>query len=148
MYLQLVGGGGGVIVADGSTACAGAAPGFVAASWGVGATRGGAVNLGQDISSLINMFSRGRGSGWTPGSKLPSQGNVSAGVEGAPQVSAGQQGKHVPGHPNYKSGKSAWPEGADGSVKIHDFGYPVGSNGETRVKVHQGKGVIHGYPVE
>ena len=38
---------------------------------------------------------------------------------------------------------------ADGSVRVHDFGKPIGSNGETRVKVHMdGKGNIHGYPVQ
>ncbi|SFX84820.1 hypothetical protein SAMN04487866_1444, partial [Thermoactinomyces sp. DSM 45891] len=57
-----VGGGGGVVVACGTTACAAAAPGAVAAAWGTGVAGGGAKNLGQDISDLINMFSRGGGS--------------------------------------------------------------------------------------
>lgn len=99
-------------------------------------------------------------------SKLPSQGKVGAGVNGAPKVDAGKQGKHVPGHSNNVSTKSQWSEGksgvrltqeawkkgtpvkADGSVKTYDFGKPVGPNGETRVKVHiDSKGNIHGYPV-
>ncbi|SFX84475.1 ribonuclease, partial [Thermoactinomyces sp. DSM 45891] len=55
--------GGGVVVACGTTACAAAAPGAVAAAWGTGVAGGGAKNLGQDISDLINMFSRGGGKG-------------------------------------------------------------------------------------
>ncbi|TKI52908.1 hypothetical protein FC756_26650, partial [Lysinibacillus mangiferihumi] len=99
--------------------------------------------------------------------KLPSQGTVDAGINGAPKVDAGKQGKHVPGHGNNVSTKSQWSEGqngvqltqeawmngtpvrADGSVKTYDFGTPVGPNGETRVKVHiDKKGNIHGYPVQ
>ncbi|MBY0596074.1 hypothetical protein [Bacillus bingmayongensis] len=49
--------------------------------------------------------------------------------------------------------QEAWVKGTsvkpDGSVKIFDFGRPIGPNGETRVKVHMdGKGNIHGYPVQ
>lgn len=37
---------------------------------------------------------------------------------------------------------------SDNSVKTYDFGRKVGSNGETRVKVHgDSKGTIHGYLV-
>ncbi|SDZ31950.1 Fic family protein [Thermoactinomyces sp. DSM 45892] len=57
-----VGGGGEVIVACGTTACAASAPGAVAAAWGTGVAGGGAKNLGQDISPLINQFFSGRGS--------------------------------------------------------------------------------------
>ncbi|MGR5914136.1 hypothetical protein ACT7DA_15415 [Bacillus pacificus] len=33
------------------------------------------------------------------------------------------------------------PVKPDGSVRVHDFGKPIGPNGETRVKVHMdGKG--------
>ncbi|MGR5878987.1 hypothetical protein ACT7DO_04330 [Bacillus pacificus] len=99
--------------------------------------------------------------------KLASQGHVDAGVSGAPKVDAGKQGKHVPGHGNNVSTKSQWGAGKngvvetqeawvkgtpvkpDGSVRVHDFGKPIGPNGETRVKVHMdGKGNIHGYPVQ
>ncbi|EJQ53069.1 hypothetical protein IEI_02057 [Bacillus wiedmannii] len=99
--------------------------------------------------------------------KLASQGHVDAGVSGAPKVDAGKQGKHVPGHGNNVSTKSQWGAGEngvvetqeawvkgtpvkpDGSVRVHDFGKPIGPNGETRVKVHMdGKGNIHGYPVQ
>ncbi|MFB6731327.1 T7SS effector LXG polymorphic toxin [Bacillus mobilis] len=99
--------------------------------------------------------------------KLASQGHVDAGVSGAPKVDAGKQGKHVPGHGNNASTKSQWGAGKngvvetqeawvkgtpvkpDGSVRVHDFGKPIGPNGETRVKVHMdGKGNIHGYPVQ
>ena len=99
--------------------------------------------------------------------KLASQGHVDAGVSGAPKVDAGKQGKHVPGHGNNVSTKSQWgggkngvvetqeawvkgtPVKPDGSVRVHDFGKPIGPNGETRVKVHMdGKGNIHGYPVQ
>lgn len=45
---------------------------------------------------------------------LPTQGQVTAGVEGAPPVAAGQQGKHVPGHNSYQEGKSTWANGANG----------------------------------
>ncbi|PET29800.1 T7SS effector LXG polymorphic toxin [Bacillus cereus] len=99
--------------------------------------------------------------------KLASQGHVDAGVSGAPKVDAGKQGKHVPGHGNNVSTKSQWGAGKngvvetqeawvkgtpvkpDGSVRVHDFGKPIGPNGEMRVKVHMdGKGNIHGYPVQ
>jgi len=41
------------------------------------------------------------------------------------------------------------PVKPDGSVRVHDFGKSIGPNGETRVKVHMdGKGNIHGYPVQ
>ncbi|WP_186321409.1 DNRLRE domain-containing protein [Bacillus sp. FJAT-22090] len=99
--------------------------------------------------------------------KLPGQGTVDAGVKGAPKVDAGKQGKHVPGHGNNVSTKSQWKKGQngvqytqeawmkgtvvkpDGSVKIYDFGKPVGPNGATKVKVHlDKKGNIHGYPIK
>ncbi|MCY7855126.1 T7SS effector LXG polymorphic toxin [Bacillus sonorensis] len=100
--------------------------------------------------------------------KLPNQGVADAGVPGAPKVDAGKQGKHVLDHPNSMAGKKTqWPKGQngieltqeawvkgssvkpDGSVRIYDFKKPVGTNGETRVKVHiDRKGNIHGYPVK
>ncbi|WP_155986988.1 hypothetical protein [Paenibacillus durus] len=119
-------------------------------------------------SEVRNIRSVPKGTGKAPGysGKLPSQGTVDAGVPGAPKVDAGKQGKHVPGHGNNVSTKTQWPEGQngvqltqeawvngtpvkpDGSVRVYDFGKPVGPNGETRVKVHiDSKGNIHGYPV-
>ncbi|SFX84035.1 hypothetical protein SAMN04487866_1416, partial [Thermoactinomyces sp. DSM 45891] len=66
--------GGGVVVACGTTACAAAAPGAVAAAWGTGVAGGGAKNLGQDIGELINMFS-GKGKG----TSIPTPGDVTPG---------------------------------------------------------------------
>jgi hypothetical protein len=99
------------------------------------------------------------------GSELPNQGTVKGDVPGAPSVDAGKQGKHVPGHNNYNPGKSSWPQGQTGvnetqqgwlngqllpdGTKVWDSGSPIGSNGETGVRVHMdGKGNIHGYPVD
>ena len=96
-------------------------------------------------------------------SGLPNQGKVSE-VYGAPAVDAGKQGKHVPGHPNDDTSKSQWNEGETGvmetqeawengktlpdGTKVWDIGSPIGSNGETGVRVHiDGNGNIHGYPV-
>lgn len=102
--------------------------------------------------------------------ELPSQGNVTAGVKGAPNVDAGKQGKHVHGHNNSKENNSSldektyWPEGENGveltqeawmkgtstgnGIKVWDAGKVVGENGERGVRVHQdSKGNIHGYPV-
>ncbi|MFL0194161.1 hypothetical protein ACJDU8_00945 [Clostridium sp. WILCCON 0269] len=97
---------------------------------------------------------------------MPPQGYVQGNVEGVSSVDAGKQGKYVPGHNNDNPSRSQWPQGQngvdltqeawmkgapakpDGSVRIYDFGRPVGPNGETRVKVHVNTiGNIHGYPV-
>ena len=96
---------------------------------------------------------------------LPNQGIVEGDVEGAPSVDAGKQGKHVPGHPNDIPSNSQWQVGENGiqetqeawengtelpdGTRVWDTGRVVGQNGETGVRVHRdGKGNIHGYPVD
>ena len=98
---------------------------------------------------------------------LPNQGTVKGNVEGAPPVDAGKQGKHVIGHNNFKVNGTPWPEGqngvdltqeawmkgreingTNGLKREYDFNRIIGSNGETKVRVHMDtKGNIHGHPV-
>ncbi|WP_211272294.1 hypothetical protein [Enterococcus rivorum] len=102
--------------------------------------------------------------------KLPQQGLVTGGVEGAPPVDAGKQGKHQEGHRNNEQSledkstwidgengvretqeawqKGDWADGREGTVKEYDSGEVVGSDGvTTEIVVHiDGKGNIHGYP--
>jgi len=96
--------------------------------------------------------------------KLPNQGEVTAGVAGAPPVDAGKQGKHVPGHAVEEEGRSKWEQGENGVRETQEAwvnGTPVapaepegsvriGTGGSGReIKVHQdSKANIHGYPVE
>ncbi|GGC77916.1 T7SS effector LXG polymorphic toxin [Enterococcus wangshanyuanii] len=106
--------------------------------------------------------------------ELPSQGQVDGGVAGGNPVAVGKQGKHVLGHKNNKQAKeqgeekTTWREGTNGvaetqkgwlegdelknrhgEVKEYDTGKVVGSQGETKIRVHIDKhGNIHGYPVK
>ena len=86
---------------------------------------------------------------------LPNQGPVSE-IPDAPLVDAG---KHVKGHNNYEEGKSTWPEGETGVKQTQEAwknGVPEKNNPNIRrgyssdgrkVRVHDGKRGIHGYPI-
>ena len=93
---------------------------------------------------------------------LPRQGYVE-GDPDAPPVDAGKQGKHVPGHNNHDDSKSSWPEGQNGVSQtqeawqngVNDPKVPSGNvrigiaSDGTIVRVHRdGKGAIHGYPLD
>ena len=107
------------------------------------------------------------GNGGGNSSDIPNQGTVPGNIPGAPPVDAGKQGKHVKGHNNHNPDKSTWTNGVDSvaetqeawvkgvpipgrpGVRQHDAGRPVGTKGETGVRVHGDKsGNIHGHPVE
>ncbi len=94
--------------------------------------------------------------------KLPNQGQVTAGVEGAPVVNAGDQGKHLIDHNNGKQNpnKTKWKPGENGVKETQEAwlnGRPVKPDGSVKVgnssdgrniKVHiNGDGEIHGYPI-
>jgi hypothetical protein len=113
------------------------------------------------IRNIFNNFNENNSSQQIGnGKKLPNQGTVTGGVEGAPPVDAGKQGKHVPGHNNEVEGKSKWQEGENGVKETQQAwvnGTPVRPGGSVRVgkgesgrniRVHQdSKGRLHGYPV-
>ncbi|RJE91291.1 hypothetical protein D3P07_04350 [Paenibacillus sp. 1011MAR3C5] len=119
--------------------------------------------LRQEILRVKQSSAKGKGNV----TKLPNQGIVTGNVQGAPKVDAGKQGKHVYGHNNHDPNKTSWGRGQDGvnltqegwmkgtptsnsdKVRVWDTGKPIGPNGETGVRVHMdGKGNIHGYPVD
>ncbi len=62
------------------------------------------------LRAFQGFFFKGTGDS----SKLPSQGTIDSGVNGAPKVDTGKQGKHVPGHGNNVSTKLQWPESQNG----------------------------------
>lgn len=96
---------------------------------------------------------------------IPAQGKITGPVPGAPPVDAGQAGKHVSGHNNQVQGAGTWAPDVDivdETQLAWQNGKPVpgqpqcvsapagkviGTRGETWIKVHIGKGGIHGVPI-
>jgi len=132
--------------------------GYVAAS----ALAAGIAYYGAPIAADTGKWLRSVLWNENTGDKLPNQGNVDGGVEGAPPVDAGKQGKHVPGHNNEAKGKSKWNVGETGvretqeawvngkATNKKDGSVRTGQSSDGRnIKVHQDrKGRIHGYPID
>jgi len=93
---------------------------------------------------------------------FPQQGKVTAGVDGAPPVLAGDQGKHIVGHQGAKDpNRTFWPAGENGVKstqeaflkpiwKSQDGSIMLGRDSKgrlIRIHVSNSKGGIHGYPL-